>query len=208
MKTMTRYAALATALVCCCLPLTACGTEHAGAGEQAAATPGPRTSATHETDQTDESDQTDGTDGTDGTDETYGTDETSDDHQENLPDTTDERPDPDGPPRDNTEDDDGAVPTAGPHRWFPMRREFRAYLGAHAPKADAAIASHVRSVYTRTPAGSARLVAVVRVDYGITQQDDADRTARVFARWRRSLYGDHGHVEVYGPAKTDAQQDW
>ncbi|MEU6216616.1 hypothetical protein ABZ845_03705 [Streptomyces sp. NPDC047022] len=64
------------------------------------------------------------------------------------------------------------------------------------------------SVYTRTPAGSARGVSVVRADYGVMEQEDADRTAKAFAQWRRSEYGDHGHVDVLGPAKTTAEQDW
>ncbi|MER6121309.1 hypothetical protein ABT173_01130 [Streptomyces sp. NPDC001795] len=189
MKIMTRYAPVAAALVCCCLPLAACGTKHAGV--QAAATPGPGTSATDET-----------------SDDRQVPDTTSDDQQENLPDTTsDDQLDP-GPPMGDTTDDDGGVPTAGPHRWFPMLREFRAYLTTNAPKADAAIATHVTSAYLRTLADSARSMSVVRVDYGVGEQEDADRTAKVFARWRHSVYGDHGHVDVLGPAKTNAEQDW
>lgn len=177
MKITNRCIRVAAALVCCCLPLVSCGTEHAGG--RAAAASGPGSSAT---------------------------DETSDD--QTLPDTTsDDQQDP-GPPPGDTTDDDGGVPTAGPNRWFPMLREFRAYLTTKAPKADAPIAAHVTSVYTRTPPGSARTVSVVHVDYGVTEQQDADRTAEVFARWRRSVYGDHGHVDVLGPAKTNAGQDW
>jgi hypothetical protein len=197
MKITNRCIRVAAALVCCCLPLVSCGTEHAGG--RAVAASGPGSSATDET--SDDQTLPDTT-----TDDQTLPDTTTDD--QTLPDTTsDDQQDP-GPPPGDTTDDDGGVPTAGPNRWFPMLREFRAYLTTKAPKADAPIAAHVTSVYTRTPPGSARTVSVVHVDYGVTEQKDADRTAEVFARWRRSVYGDHGHVDVLGPAKTNAGQDW
>lgn len=149
------------------------------AGERTAATSGPGSSATDET----------------SDDQGSLPDETTDDGQSNLP--------------DETSDDQGTDdPASGPHRWFPMLREFRAYLTKDAPKADAALASHVTSVHIRVPADSARSVAVVRVDFGVGEQDSADRTAKVFGDWRRALYGDHGHVEVLGPAKTTAERNW
>ncbi len=58
------------------------------------------------------------------------------------------------------------------------------------------------------PAGSARGEAVVRVYYGVAEQEEADRTADVFAHWRSSVYGDHGRVDVLGPAKATAEKDW
>ncbi|MGW5259227.1 hypothetical protein ACWERW_41330 [Streptomyces sp. NPDC004012] len=195
------------ALVCLCLPLVSCGTEHAGA--RAVATSGPGSSASGDTsdDQTLPDTTSDDQTLPDTTsDDQNLPDETSDD--QTLPDTTsDDQQDP-GPPMGDTTDDDGGVPTAGPHRWFPMLREFRAYLSTDAPEADAAIAAHVTGAYIRTPADSTRSTAVVRVDYGVMEQDDADRTAEVFAHWRDSVYGDHGHVDVLGPAKTTAQRDW
>ncbi|WEO99807.1 hypothetical protein A6P39_040420 [Streptomyces sp. FXJ1.172] len=177
MKITIRYIPVAAALVCCCLPMVSCGTQHAGA--RAVATSGPGQSAA---------------------------DGTSDD--QTLPDTTsDDQQDP-GPPVGDTTDDTGGVPTAGPYRWFPMLRGFRAYLTTDARKGDAAIAVRVTSVYTRTPAGSARSMSLVRVDYGVMEREDVDRTAQVFARWRRSVYGDHGHVDVLGLGKMNAEQDW
>jgi hypothetical protein len=211
MKLMTRYAPVAVVLAFCCLPLTACGTQHAG--ERTAATSGPGSSATDETsdDQGSLPDETtdDGQSNLpDETTDDQGSlpDETTDDGQSNLPDETS---DDQGSLPDTTSDDQGTDgPASGPHRWFPMLREFRAYLTTDAPKADAALASHVTSVHIRVPADSARSVAVVRVDFGVGEQDSADRTAKVFGDWRRALYGDHGHVEVLGPAKTTAERNW
>ncbi|MFD8392959.1 hypothetical protein ACFV2N_28100 [Streptomyces sp. NPDC059680] len=130
-------------------------------------------------------------------------DTTSDDQE--LPDTTS---DDQGSPMGDTTEDGAGVPQVGPHRWFPMTRDFRAYLSASTRKADAAIAAHVERVCVRTPEGGGRTLSEVRVDYGVWEQDAMDRTARVFARWRESVYGDHGHVDVMAPAKMDAEQDW
>jgi hypothetical protein len=212
MKLMTRYAPAAVVLAFCCLPLTACGTQHAG--ERTAATSGPGSSATDETsdDQGSLPDETtdDGQSNLpDETSDDQGSlpDETTDDGQSNLPDETSDDGQSNLP--DETSDDQGTDdPASGPHRWFPMLSEFRAYLTTDAPKADAALASHVTSVHIRVPADSARSVAVVRVDFGVGEQDSADRTAKVFGDWRRALYGDHGHVEVLGPAKTTAERNW
>ncbi|MDQ0959895.1 cytoskeletal protein RodZ [Streptomyces sp. B4I13] len=139
-------------------------------------------------------------------DQGTGLDTTTDD-QGTGPDTTSDDQG-DAPPVGDTTDDAGSVPTEGPHRWFPMLREFRAYLASSVPEADAAVSAHVTSVQVRVPAGSARSVAVVHVDYGLWEQAGADRTARIFARWRLSVYGDHGHVRVLGPAKTTAEANW
>ncbi|MGW2856613.1 hypothetical protein ACWDAZ_33210 [Streptomyces sp. NPDC001215] len=132
MKITIRRMPVVAALVCLCLPLVSCGTEHAGA--RAVATSGPGSSASGDT--SDDQTLPDTT-----SDDQNLPDETSDD--QTLPDTTsDDQQDP-GPPMGDTTDDDGGVPTAGPHRWFPMLREFRAYLSTDAPEADAAIAAHV-----------------------------------------------------------------
>ncbi|MER6416011.1 hypothetical protein ABT273_34000 [Streptomyces humidus] len=198
-KVTTRYApTVAVVLACCCLPLTACGTEHPGA--RAAATAGPGASAADGTSDDGREDLPDTTSDDQGT-----LPDTTSDDQGTLPDTTS---DDQGTLPDTTSDDNGSAPANGPNRWFPMLREFRAYLATSVTKADAALAAHVTSVRIRVPVGSARSEAVVRVDYGVAEQAEADRTAGVFAHWRRSVYGDHGHVDVLGPAKTTAEKDW
>ncbi|MDX3307529.1 hypothetical protein ACWGH3_21740 [Streptomyces sp. NPDC054884] len=207
-----RYAPVAALLVCCCLPLAACGTERPGtqaAGSQSAG----GSSARDETGDDGEENLPDTT----SDDQGSGPDTTTDD-QGTLPDTTS---DDQGALPDTTTDDQGdgrfpgdmtadnkRVPTEGPHRWFPMLREFRAFLGAGVPKADAAVAAHVKGVHVRVPPGSDRRVAVVNVDYSVWDQAEIDRTARVFARWRTSVYGDHGRVQVLGLWKTIAELDW
>lgn len=197
-KIMTRYASVAVLLACCGLPLTACGTEHPGT--QAAATAGQGSSAMDETSDDNQENLPDTTSDDQGT-----LPDTTSDDQGTLPDTTS---DDQGSLPDTTTDDGASAPTSGPNRWFPMLREFRAYLASSVPEADAALAAHVTSVRIRVPAGSARSEAVVRVDYGVGEEREADRTAAVFARWRSSVYGDHGHVDVLGPAKTTAAKDW
>ncbi|MCX5269307.1 hypothetical protein [Streptomyces sp. NBC_00199] len=220
---MNRYAPVAALLVCCCLPLAACGTERPGtqtAGDRS----GGGSSARDETGDDGEETLPDATSDDQGT----GPDTTTDD-QGALPDyTTDDQ----GTGPDTTSDDQGAlpdtttddqgdgrfagdmtadgkrVPAEGPHRWFPMLREFRSYLGAGVPKADAGVAAHVTGVHVRVPEGTDRRVAVVNVDYGVWEQAGVDRTARVFARWRLSVYGDHGRVQVLGSGKTTAEVDW
>ncbi|MDX5566305.1 hypothetical protein PYK79_27300 [Streptomyces sp. ID05-04B] len=207
-----RYAPVAALLVCCCLPVAACGTERPGTQAAGAQSAG-GSSARDETSDDGEENLPDTTSddqgsGPDTTTDDQGTlpDTTSDD-QGTLPDTTTDDQG-DAPPVGDTTDDGGSVPTEGPHRWFPMLREFRAYLASSVPKADAAVAAHVTGVHVRVPAGQVRSVAVVHVDYGVWEQAGADRTAEVFARWRLSVYGDHGHVQVLGPGKTTADADW
>ncbi|MEU2715854.1 hypothetical protein [Streptomyces sp. NPDC007205] len=140
-------------------------------------------------------------------------DETSDDQDgQGLPDTTtDDQGSPTGDATDTTTDDQGSpsgVPGAGPHRWFSMTREFRAYLTAGAPKGDAAVAAHVTRVCIRTPDDSGRTEADVWVDYGVWQDDELNRAAKAFAHWRQSVYGDHGHVTALAPAKMNADLSW
>ncbi|WP_225826962.1 hypothetical protein [Streptomyces naphthomycinicus] len=140
-------------------------------------------------------------------------DTTSDD--QGLPDTTtddqalpDTTTDDQGVPAGDTTEDGASVPEVGSHRWFSMTREFRAYLKTAAPKADAAIAAHVERVCVRTPANDGRTVADVWVDYGVWEDGKLKHAAEVFARWRRSVYGDHGHVTVLAPAKMNAERGW
>ncbi|MFE5217342.1 MULTISPECIES: hypothetical protein [unclassified Streptomyces] len=90
----------------------------------------------------------------------------------------------------------------------PALRAFRTYLRTKGPKADAAIASHVLSVRVHDAGSGARTRATVEVDYGVWDDERLDRTAEVFAHWRRSVYGGHGHVRVLAPAKMDAERDW
>ncbi|MGW2618156.1 hypothetical protein [Streptomyces sp. NPDC001500] len=219
-KTMMRRASVAALLACCCLPLTACGTEHPGARAAAPARQGPSTTdGTSDDDEGSLPDTTTDDQGElpDTTSDDQGTlpDTTSDDQGE-LPDTTsddqgtlpDTTSDDQGDLPDTTTDDQGSGPANGPNRWYPMLREFRAYLATSVSTADSAIAAHVSSVRVRVPAGSARSEAVVRVDYGVDEEERADRTAAVFAHWRRAVYGDHGHVDVLGPAKTTAEKNW
>ncbi|MER6560239.1 hypothetical protein ABT300_21395 [Streptomyces sp. NPDC001027] len=208
----TRYAAVAALLACCCLPLTACGTERAGthaAGSQSAggSSAGDETSDDGEETlpDTTSDDQGSGPDTT--TDDQGALPDTTTDDQGALPGTTTDDQG-DGRFAGDTTADGKRVPTQGPHRWFPMLREFRAFLGAGLPTADAAVAAHVTGVHVRVPAGSDRRVAVVLVDYGVWEQADVDRTAQVFARWRLAVYGDHGHVQVLGSGKTSAEVDW
>ena len=87
-------------------------------------------------------------------------------------------------------------------------REFRAYLRRDAPKGDAALASHVLGVRVRTAAGSGRSLATVKVDFGVWDDEQLERTAKVFAHWHRSVYGGHGRVRVLAPAKMDDERDW
>ncbi|MBL1084182.1 hypothetical protein JK359_19800 [Streptomyces actinomycinicus] len=217
MKTKTPRYVVAALLVGCC-SLVSCGTQHGEAGRTGA--PAPRASVTDRScaleevpeDTTDDdgelpdttSDDQELPDTTSDDQGSAGGDTTSDDQE--LPDTTS---DDQGVPAGDTTDDDGAgVPAAGPHRWFPMTREFRAHLKASARKADAAVAAHVEKVCIRTPGGDGRTEADVWVDYGVWEDDELQRAAEVFARWRQSVYGDHGHVTVLAPAKMDAERSW
>lgn len=183
---MRHRLSVVAALAGCCCVLVSCGTQRAGDAATAAPTAGPCLTDTTSDDQGELPD-------------------TTSDDQGELPDeTTDDSDD----FTDETTDDAGGVPTSGPNCWYPMLREFRAYLTADAPNADAALAAHVTGVRVRVPAGGARTESVVRVDFGAGEEGLADRTAAAFARWRGSVYGDRGHVEVLGPAKTTAGLDW
>ncbi|MFF9817951.1 hypothetical protein [Streptomyces sp. NPDC014006] len=232
-----RRLAVAAALVCCCT-LTSCGTERAGepaaAAPPTASPASPRPSASDTScdvsvpENTDEeggqtlpdatSDDQGGQTLPDTTSDDQGgqtlPDTTSDDQGgQTLPDTTsddqggqtlpDTTSDDQGPPPVDTEEDADLS-----ERWYSMTREFVAYLRTAAPKADAALAAHVHSVGVCTTQGGARTLARVRVDYDVWEDGPLNRTAQVFAHWRQSLYGDHGHVEVLAPAKMTAERDW
>ncbi|MFF5532089.1 hypothetical protein ACFY71_06370 [Streptomyces cinerochromogenes] len=207
MKTRTSRYVVAALLVGCCT-LVSCGSEHADAGRGGPSAPQWST-ADEECAYKEAPDTTD--------DDQEIPDTTSDDQE--LPDYTS---DDQGPPVDGTTDDttddtaddttdgttgDGGVPDAGPHRWFSMTRDFRAYLKGSASKKDAAIAAHVEKVCVRMP-GDGRTAARVWVDYGVWEDDELQHAAEMFARWRKSVYGDRGHVAVLAPAKMTADRDW
>ncbi|MFI9246819.1 hypothetical protein ACIGXF_30600 [Streptomyces sp. NPDC053086] len=222
-----RHLPVVAALALCC-SLTSCGTRHAdgSAADRAGTSAAGRTAdgCPGLPDTTSDDDYRELPDTT--TDDEYQElpDTTTDDDYQELPDTTsdddyqelpDATTDDQGLPDSTTDDGSGLADTtgddpadAGSSCWFPMRREFRAYLTADGRKTDAAIAPHVESVRVRASVAGGRTESVVRVDYGVGEQEDADRTAGAFAGWRASVYGDHGHVEVLGPAKTVAERDW
>ncbi|MGW2647481.1 hypothetical protein ACWC2T_21745 [Streptomyces sp. NPDC001393] len=205
MRTKTRRRLVAALLAGCCA-LVSCGTQRAGVAK--GDSPAPRSSAVDRTCDTEERapDTTDDDQqlpDTTSDDQGPAVDTTSDDQQ--LPDTTS---DDQGPAVDDTSENGSGVPQTGPHRWFPMALEFRAYLTASADKADAAIAAHVDRVCVRTPGSDGRTEADVWVDYGVWDDDKRERAAAVFARWRQSVYGDRGHVEVLAPAKMTAERSW
>ncbi|MFF3917308.1 hypothetical protein ACFYZB_28200 [Streptomyces sp. NPDC001852] len=214
MRTKTRRRLVAALLVGCCA-LVSCGTQRAGVAQ--GDSPAPRSSAADRTCDIEEG-------APDTTDDDQGLPDTTSDDQElpdatsddqGLPDTTSDdqglpgtTSDDQGPAVDDTSEDGSGVPQAGPHRWFPMAREFRAYLTASASSADAAIAAHVDRVCVRMPGSDGRTEADVWVDYGVWDDDKLERAAAVFARWRQSVYGDRGHVEVLAPAKMNTERSW
>ncbi|MFF7749722.1 hypothetical protein ACFZCP_10780 [Streptomyces sp. NPDC007971] len=236
MRIKTRGRLVAALLVGCCA-LVSCGTHRAGAAKAGSPAPRPsavdtacaveRPSQDTDDDQGELPDTTSDDQGLpDTTSDDQGElpDTTSDDQGElpdttsddqGLPDTTsddqglpDTTTDDQGPAADGTTEDGAGVPEAGPHRWFPMTREFRAYLAAGVSKGDVAIAAHVSRVCVRTPDDSGRTEADVWVDYGVWQDGERNRAAGAFARWRRSVYGGHGHVTVLAPAKMTTERDW
>ncbi|MFC7914279.1 hypothetical protein [Streptomyces sp. NPDC057386] len=222
MTTQMRRLAVAAALLCCCA-LTSCGTERAdgragagdGGGAVTAASPtAPRPSASASgasgasgascdvsapgsADETSEG----GAELPDATSEDSAElpDTTSEDATD-LPDTTSEGHGP--TPVDTEEDADLS------DRWYSMTGDFTTYLKSSPSKADAALAGRVRSASVCTTQGGARTLARVRVDLDVREDEPLNRTARVFARWRQSQYGDHGHVEVLAPARMSAELDW
>jgi hypothetical protein len=225
-----RRLVVAVALVCCAL--TSCGTERAGEPASAGPPASPHPSAPdapcaiQSPENTDEDPGTYTGPNTDedtgaytgpNTDEDTGTytgpntdeeptaelpDTTSEDASgAELPDTTSE--DQGGPPPVDTEEDADLS-----DRWYSMTGDFRAYLEASASKADRALATRLESVSVCTTGDGARTLARVRAAFEVDDSDALDRAATVFAHWRRSVYGDHGHVEVLAPAKMTAEQDW
>ncbi|MER6031751.1 hypothetical protein [Streptomyces sp. NPDC001851] len=223
---------LVTALLAGCCALVSCGARHADAARGGPGSPSPRATAATVADRAcdvgnvpeDTNDDQELPDTT--TDDQGLPDETSDDQDDRglpdetsddqggqeLPDTTTDDQGPSaGDTADTTTDDQGSpsgAPGTGPHRWFSMKREFRAYLTTSAPKGDAAIAAHVDRVCIRTPDDSGRTEADVWVDYGVWDDQKLEHAADAFVRWRKSVYGDHGHAEVLAPAKMTAERSW
>lgn len=201
---------LVAALLVGCCALVSCGTQRVGAAQEKSPVPQSSTvdkacdveGVPESTD--DDQELPDTTTDDQGPADQGSADTTSDDQQE-LPDTT---TDDQGAPPGDTAEDGGGAPEAGPHRWFSMTREFRAYLTTNAPKGGAAIAAHVTRVCIRTPDDSGRTEADVWVDYGVWQDRELGNAAKAFARWRQSVYGDHGHVTALAPAKMDADLSW
>jgi hypothetical protein len=206
MDIQMRRLAVAVALVCCAL--TSCGTQRAGEPASAGPPVSPRPSASGAPCDVQTPENTDEDTGPytgPDTDEDAGTytgpDTDEDATGTDLPDTTSE--DQGGrTPVDTEEDADLS------DRWYSMTGDFRAYLDASASKEDRALAARLESVSVCTTEGGARTLARVRASFEVDESDAVDRTAAVFARWRGSVYGDHGHVEVLAPAKMTAEKDW
>lgn len=226
-----RRLAVAVTLVCCAL--TSCGTQHAGEPASAGPPTSPHPSASdapcaiQTQENTDEdtgpytgpnTDEDPGTYTGPNTDEDPGTytgpDTDEDASGTDLPDTTSEDTSGTDQP-DTTSEDQGGPPPVDTEedadlsdRWYSMTRDFRAYLEASASKEDRALATRLESVSVCTTGDGARTLARVRATFEVDDADALDRTATVFAHWRRTVYGDHGHVEVLAPAKMTAEKDW
>ncbi|MFJ4317022.1 hypothetical protein ACIP46_17345 [Streptomyces lavendulae] len=116
-----------------------------------------------------------------------------------------------GPPTDQVAADGGAGPPTdgdigngggpcGSADWFDMTRDFRAYLGQHLTKADDGTVSQqsVRETRVRkvNTAGEARITFFSYFTDDALSRNAALRLARLFADWRREIYGDAGRVSV------------
>ncbi|GAA3271570.1 hypothetical protein GCM10010493_55980 [Streptomyces lavendulae subsp. grasserius] len=116
-----------------------------------------------------------------------------------------------GPPTDQEAADGGAGPPTdgeigngggpcGPADWFDMTRDFQAYLGQHLTKADDGTVSQqsVRETRVRkvSAAGEARITFFSYFTDDALSRNAALRLARLFADWRREIYGDAGKVSV------------
>ncbi|KOU67391.1 hypothetical protein ADK55_03690 [Streptomyces sp. WM4235] len=103
-----------------------------------------------------------------------------------------------GPPTDG-EIGNGGGP-CGPADWFDMTRDFQAYLGQHLTKADDGTVSQqsVRETRVRkvSAAGEASITFSSYFTDDALSRDAALRLARLFADWRREVYGDTGKVSV------------
>ncbi|MER6390645.1 hypothetical protein ABT236_19560 [Streptomyces sp. NPDC001523] len=81
-----------------------------------------------------------------------------------------------------------------------MTRDFQAYLGQHLTKADDGTVSRqsVRETRVRkvSSAGEARITFSSYFTDDALSRDAALRLARLFADWRREVYGDTGKVSV------------
>ncbi|MFF9280411.1 hypothetical protein [Streptomyces griseosporeus] len=206
MDIQMRRLAVAVALVCCAL--TSCGTQRAGEPASAGPPASPRPSASDAPCDVQTPENTDedtgpytGPDTDEDAGAYTGPDADEDATGTDLPDTTSE--DQGGPPPVDTEEDADLS-----DRWYSMTGDFRAYLDASASKGDRALAARLESVSVCTTEGGARTLARVRASFEVDESGALDRTAAVFAHWRHSVYGDHGHVEVLAPAKMTAERDW
>ncbi|GHF47797.1 hypothetical protein [Streptomyces griseosporeus] len=230
MDIQMRRLAVAVALVCCAL--TSCGTQRAGEPASAGPPASPRPSASdapcdvQTPENTDEdtgpytgpdTDEDAGTYTGPDTDEdpgTYTGPDTDEDPGTYTGPDTDEDATGTGLPDTTSEDQGGRTPVDTEEdadlsdRWYSMTGDFRAYLDASASKEDRALAARLESVSVCTTRGGARTLARVRASFEVDDSDALDRTAAVFAHWRHSVYGDHGHVEVLAPAKMTAEKDW
>ncbi|MFH8932665.1 hypothetical protein [Streptomyces griseosporeus] len=230
MDIQMRRLAVAVALVCCAL--TSCGTQRAGEPASAGPPASPRPSASdapcdvRTPENTDEdtgpytgpdTDEDPGTYTGPDTDEdpgTYTGPDTDEDPGAYTGPDTDEDATGTGLPDTTSEDQGGRTPVDTEEdadlsdRWYSMTGDFRAYLDASASKEDRALAARLESVSVCTTQGGARTLARVRASFEVDDSDALDRTAAVFAHWRHSVYGDHGHVEVLAPAKMTAEKDW
>ncbi|ATZ29222.1 hypothetical protein SLAV_37285 [Streptomyces lavendulae subsp. lavendulae] len=116
-----------------------------------------------------------------------------------------------GPPTDQEAADGGAGPPTdgeigngggpcGSADWFDMTRDFQAYLGQHLTKADDGTVSQqsVRETRVRkvNTAGEARITFFSYFTDDALSRNAALRLARLFADWRREIYGDAGRVSV------------
>ncbi|WP_329447722.1 hypothetical protein OG906_33145 [Streptomyces sp. NBC_01426] len=103
-----------------------------------------------------------------------------------------------GPPTDG-EIGNGGGP-CGPADWFDLTRDFQGYLGEHLTKADDGTVSQqsVRETRVRkvSAAGEARITFVSYFTDDALSRNAALRLARLFADWRREVYGDTGKVSV------------
>ena len=105
------------------------------------------------------------------------------------------------PPRVN------GVPTVGAHRWYGMKGEFTAYLKSTPSKTDDAFADGIRMVKIRLPEHSKIMEARIASSCG-PFIEKCEAKAKAFADWRRAKYGDHGHVVLFGGAKTTVETTW
>ncbi|WP_328929354.1 hypothetical protein OG429_35505 [Streptomyces sp. NBC_00190] len=82
----------------------------------------------------------------------------------------------------------------GPADWFDMTRDFTAYWTAHSTDFEDVVIKETRVRKVRT-VGEARITFSTG-SVGKGRGDDARQIAKVFADWRRGVYGDSGDLVV------------